>query len=217
LSELSDGHHTKSTFQRVIDALGMAAIDWDRVLRMGNGWYDRIAVACRQPAGRDREDAFGKIERDLRKVAVEARDWQHLGLSLAFGLREAISEKVGQVFAALLLPAVASVAYAGDRTVMQFELTRLACALAAYRADHSSYPSKLADLAPQYIPAVPKDIFVASDLHYRREGSGYLLYSVGVNGKDDAGRTSDDCKSGEGWDDIVVRVPGGEKHAEKRQ
>jgi hypothetical protein len=155
LSDLSDGHHTKGTFQRVIDAIGMAAIDWDRVLRMGNGWYDRMAAACRQPAGRDREDAFGKIERDVRKVAAEARDWQHLGLSLAFGLlslaleveqaipispilptfpghavpqpsqasiREAISEQVGQVFVALLLPTVASVAYAEDRTVMQFEM-----------------------------------------------------------------------------------------------
>jgi hypothetical protein len=37
-------------------------------------------------------------------------------------IREAISEQVGQVFVALLLPTVASVAYAEDRTVMQFEM-----------------------------------------------------------------------------------------------
>jgi hypothetical protein len=35
----------------------------------------------------------------------------------------------------------------------------------------------------------------------------YLLYSVGVNGKDDGGKGYDDRKSGETWDDLVVRVP----------
>ena len=71
---------------------------------------------------------------------------------------------------------------------MQFDLTRLAFALAAYHADHGTYPAKLADLAPKYVAEVPKDIFNASELHYRPEGGGYLLYSVGVNGKDDGGK-----------------------------
>ena len=54
---------------------------------------------------------------------------------------------------------------------------------------------------------MPKDLFNDAELHYRREGGGYLLYSVGINGKDDAGRSYDDRKKGEDWDDVVVRVP----------
>jgi hypothetical protein len=91
---------------------------------------------------------------------------------------------------------------------MQFELIRLAFALAAYRADQGAYPLKLADLVPKYVAKVPQDIFNDSELHYRREGDGYLLYSVGPNGKDDGGKSFDDCKAAEGWDDVVVRVPG---------
>jgi hypothetical protein len=43
-------------------------------------------------------------------------------------------------------------------------------------------------------------------LHYRREGSGYVLYSVGVNGADDGGQDSNTDPTS-GADDIVVRTP----------
>jgi len=43
-------------------------------------------------------------------------------------------------------------------------------------------------------------------LRYRQEGDGYLLYSVGPNGKDDGGTTRDDAEEDEDWDDLVVRV-----------
>ncbi len=90
---------------------------------------------------------------------------------------------------------------------VQFQFTKCAFALAAYRVDNGSYPEKLADLKPKYVAEVPKDIFDDADLHYRRDSGGYLLYSVGPNGKDDGGRGRDDCKNNEGWDDLVVRMP----------
>ena len=93
---------------------------------------------------------------------------------------------------------------------MQIELTELAFALAAFRADNDSYPDKLVDLTPKYIAEVSKDIFSDADLHYTREGDGYLLYSVGVNGKDDGGKGCDDrTEAGEDWDDLVVRMSAG--------
>ena len=39
---------------------------------------------------------------------------------------------------------------------------------------------------------------------YRRDGAGYLLYSVGANEKDDGGRQHDDDPVG---DDLRVRMP----------
>jgi hypothetical protein len=106
----------------------------------------------------------------------------------------------------LLLPAAEACAIAEDRGTTQFALTRLAFALGAYRADHGAYPAKLADLAPKYVARVPKDIFSDSELHYRSEGGGYLLYSVGPNGKDDSGKGREDRKSFEDWDDIAVHM-----------
>ena len=43
-----------------------------------------------------------------------------------------------------------------------------------------------------------------ADQIYRPSDNGYLLYSVGVNGKDDGGRTYDDNPPG---DDPAVRMP----------
>ena len=42
---------------------------------------------------------------------------------------------------------------------------------------------------PDYLPEVPKDPFSGKELVYRVTPTGYLLYSVGVDGKDDGGKS----------------------------
>ena len=121
--------------------------------------------------------------------------------------RKANSEQIGQILVSQLLPATTACVIAEDRGAMTFDLTKLAFALAAYRADRGAYPAKLADLTPKYVGEVPKDIFSDSELHYRPQGGGYLLYSVGPNGKDDGGKGTGDRQKGEDWDDIAVRMP----------
>ncbi len=190
-----------------MDSTAMTAIDWDQVLRIGNSWYDRLADAYGKPTRAERQSALGKIDGDLRKLTKEAKDWKSLGLSMLGGPQKAVSERLGQILVGLISPAVLAASIVDDRATMQFDLTRLAFALAAYHADRGTYPARLADLAPKYVVEVPKDMFNASELHYRQEGGGYLLYSVGVNGKDDGGKGMDDRKAGEDWDDLAVRVP----------
>jgi hypothetical protein len=206
LVELSEPK-SKTMFESRIDSTARAVIDWDQVLRMGNSWYDRLADAYAKPTRGERQAAMRKIDDDLHKLAAATKDWKSLGLSMLDGPRNAISERVGRVFVSLLVPAISAAALAEDRGTMQFELIRLAFALAAYHAERGAYPAKLADLAPKYVAEIPKDIFNASELHYRQDGGGYLLYSVGVNGKDDGGKGYGDRKEGEDWDDLVVRVP----------
>jgi hypothetical protein len=207
LAELTGGSQPKGMLQSLIDVTARTTVDWDQSLRMGNFWYDRMVDACGKPTRDERQSALRKMDDDIRKLAAATKDWKSLGLSILGGPRNAISERVGQVFVCLLMPAMFAAAQAEDRGSMQFALIRLAFALAAYHADHDAYPAKLADLAPKYVAEVPKDIFNASELHYRQESGGYLLYSVGVNGKDDGGKSYDDRKGGEDWDDLAVRVP----------
>ncbi len=76
-------------------------------------------------------------------------------------------------------------------------LAEVTLALAAYRAEKGSLPDGLDALAPGYLPEIPDDLFVDKPLHYRREGEGYLLYSVGADMKDDGGDAEKD---------IAVRV-----------
>ena len=102
------------------------------------------------------------------------------------------------------MPAVSKVQNAYDRDEQVQRNLQVAFALAAYRRDHGSYAAKLDDLAPKYIPAVPDDLFSGMALVYRPSDKGYLFYSVGVNAKDDGGRSFDDDPAG---DDLPVRMP----------
>ena len=80
----------------------------------------------------------------------------------------------------------------------------IAFALAAYRSDHVTYAHKLNDLVPNYVSSLPNDIFSGTALKYRQSGKGYLLYSVGINGKDEGGHSYDDDPPG---DDLAIHVP----------
>jgi hypothetical protein len=206
------GYRNRSKAESLLEAFSMRAVDWDIILRMGNSWYDRLVEASRKPTHAERKKALRKINADLEELAKSARGLKSLLFFLLWNRREAVSERMGQIVVALFLPALSGAVEAEDRSTMQIELTDLAFALAAYRADHGSYPTELADLTPKYVATVPKDIFNNdTDLHYKREGGGYLLYSVGSNGKDDGGKGYDDRKNGEDWDDLVVHMPAAAK------
>jgi hypothetical protein len=71
---------------------------------------------------------------------------------------------------------------------VRVDLDRVACALERYRLAHGQYPETLDALAPQFIGKLPHDIINGQPLHYRRtEDGNFVLYSVGLNEKDDGG------------------------------
>ena len=105
---------------------------------------------------------------------------------------------------AMLLPAIEKVQIAHDRAEQNTRNLEVAFALAAYRADNGRYPAKLADLAPNYLPAIPADLFTGKPLLFKPSEKGYLFYSVGPNGKDEEGRWYDDDPPG---DDPRVKMP----------
>jgi hypothetical protein len=77
-------------------------------------------------------------------------------------------------------------------------------ALYEYRADHKVFPESLEKLAPDYIDQLPVDDFGRREFVYRKTDAGFLLYSLGENGRDDGGK---DWNEDEDADDIVIRVP----------
>jgi hypothetical protein len=63
-----------------------------------------------------------------------------------------------------------------------------AIALEQFRAAHDNrYPATLSELTPACLSAVPLDPFDGQPLRYRTKGSGYTLYSIGPDLKDDGG------------------------------
>jgi hypothetical protein len=120
-----------------------------------------------------------------------------------------IGQRVGEILAMLLLPAVNSCVEAETRSATTFDLGQLALSLAAYRAERGVYPDSLDALAPKYLPKIPTDRFTGDPLVYRTAADGYVLYSLGPNLQDDDGTDSDTAQDqNDSLDyDIVVRVP----------
>jgi hypothetical protein len=212
LCPLGGGGESETMLDALMDAVTSPIIDWDQVLRVGNSWYDRLADAYGKPTRAERQTALDKIYRDRRKLTESPKDWKYRILVALSDKRYDTSRRLGQVLLYVLLP---KKRFANDEDcgAMQFDLNRLAFALAAYHADRGTYPARLADLAPGYVAKVPKDIFNDSELHYRQEAGGCLLYSVGINGKDDGGKGYDDREASdlkgesyEYWDDLAVRL-----------
>ena len=79
----------------------------------------------------------------------------------------------------------------------QISFLRTALALQAYRSLHGQYPQTLTQLTPAILPKVPADPFGGdAPLRYRRNSAGYLLYSIGPDGRDDHGQAIDDYRPG---------------------
>ena len=183
----------------------LAALDWDLVARDSTGWFDRMVAALRLPTRAERVKALGAAEAELKALAGKrpAGD-DALHRLLRQGGGKAASQQVSNTLLTLLLPAIGKVADAHDRSLQVERNLHVATALAAYRAEHGKYPAKLEDLAPAYFEAVPDDLFAGRPLVYKPAEKGYVLYSVGVNGKDDGGHGPQDAPPG---DDLAVKVP----------
>jgi hypothetical protein len=64
-----------------------------------------------------------------------------------------------------------------------------AIALERYRGKHGTYPGSLAQLVPEFLPAVPLDFMDGRPLRYRvTDGGHFILYSVGLDCVDDGGK-----------------------------
>jgi hypothetical protein len=181
----------------------LRGIDWDPALRNANRWYDRISVALAEKDYRPREKRLTQIDKEVRKLKAETTEPGHMA-KLLIGSNSARGKAVSDIMVCLLMPAIRKVQNSADRAQQTQDNLHLAFALARYQREQGKYPRELAELAPKYLERIPSDLFTAKALIYRPNDNGYLLYSVGVNGKDEEGRSYDDDPPG---DDLTVRMP----------
>ncbi len=203
LESLASGRGRKPTPEEL---KAMAKIDWEPALRSGNRWYDRLVAASRLKDRVSREKELDRIDTDLKALKKETPTPATLAKRV-LGKDppdQLVGKVIGDVLVGQLLPATRKVESALDRAEQMQRNLHVAFALAGYHRDEGRYPAQLADLAPRYLPAVPSDLFSGKALVWRPNETGYLLYSVGVNGKDEEGRWIDDNPPG---DDLCVRLP----------
>jgi hypothetical protein len=76
---------------------------------------------------------------------------------------------------------------ARDEAIAILRLMQTALALHSYRLEHAGYPASLEELTPGGVPSFALDPFADRPLLYQREGTGYLLYSIGKDLADNGG------------------------------
>jgi hypothetical protein len=176
--------------------------NWDAALRKGNQFYDRMEATLRLKDRTFREKRLREVEKDIKDLKASI-DFDKAVTDAKISHAK-ITGYLGDTFICTLLPAASKVQHAADGAEQTQNNLHIAFALAAYRADNKQYPKNLDALAPKYLPSVPADLFSGKALIYRPEANGYLLYSIGPNGKDDSGVNQFDDPP---KDDIAVRMP----------
>jgi hypothetical protein len=93
----------------------------------------------------------------------------------------------GDIYVALLMPAMSKIAQAARRTQSYLRCALAAVAVERYRRDHGDWPRDLQALTPKYLAEVPADPNDGKPIRYKPVTGGAIVYSVGLDGADDGG------------------------------
>jgi hypothetical protein len=151
-------------------------IDWNTVLRMVNSRCDKTAKAYQKVNRFERKKALAEI--NVEPVIQEDLSVEH-------------ADSFAHSFFHSCLLSSRCLEDLVDLIELNTNLLNLSFGIAAYHAEHNSYPSSLDDLVPKYIVEIPNDLYNDQKIHYKLNDNGCLIYSVGQNGRDDNGQADD--------------------------
>ena len=113
-----------------------------------------------------------------------------------------IESLIGHNFATdKLVPMVWGIQWFSCRTTAAVRMTQAGLALLRYKQAHGTWPQSLDALGRKNVT----DPFTGQPLHYRAEGEGFLVYSVGDDQKDNGGIA--EPVERRGGHDMVWRFP----------
>jgi hypothetical protein len=163
-------------------------VDWHKLRVETRDRFDQLVRAMQQPTFRAQQEAikphlsaekeaagltdfFGKdaLEKEIRSAASNQEK--------ARLMRDWIADKLADTTTHFVTLRVVSLN--AQRQV------QLVFALARCLQAKGSYPDRLEALTPDFLPAIPLDPFVEKPFGYARTDEGYLLWSVGPNGRQD--------------------------------
>jgi hypothetical protein len=194
-------------------------VDWDEVLRFGNAHFDRIVEGYRKTTYKDRYESLDKYQKETKDKLQKVIEPTFLNNALyIFAKPQAITSDLAVALWSDRsdLGTAKAVIFFETRRRLNISQVQLAFALKAYHKERGRYPAALAELKPKYLSEIPKDLFTDKELVYKPQenGQGYLLYSLGPNGRDDGGENYDDnpdkykdLPNDKRPDDIAIHMP----------
>ena len=86
-----------------------------------------------------------------------------------------------------LLPALGRCVVEDIKNTAGLRVAATAMAVERLRLASGALPKALGDLVPKYLAKIPTDPFDGKPLRFKKLDKGYVVYSIGPNGKDDGG------------------------------
>jgi hypothetical protein len=105
----------------------------------------------------------------------------------------------------IFMPAMSRPTVLDARAIAGLRTAQVAIAIQRYRLTAGELPDNLTDLLPTYLDSVPKDPFDGEDMRYKKLDTGFVVYSIGDDRKDDGGKERP-RKSGEENYDITFII-----------
>lgn len=166
----------------LLGGLTRASIDWDQVCVQFNQNYDRLAALTDEDSREDVQRAIEEFETELKtdETAVEL-----IGEAL-YG-RGSRSRMVARVGASFYMPALSQMWQVRWRLEAQQEVLKTTVAIERFRLARQRLPESLDELVPDFLPAVPQDVWSGQPLVCKPGSDNYQVYSLGPNRKDDGG------------------------------
>jgi hypothetical protein len=177
-------------------------VKWDHVLKLGNEWHDRLVRIANITDRQQQAAELKRFDQDLKKLH---RDIKQLPTRTGFYFypRTFPTDLTSKALVGVMLPALNAIVHVGHDLETHRSMFDVSMALEQYRADVSTYPDRLNKLVPGFLVQISHDDFTRAEFIYQRTNDGYVLYSLGKNGRDDGGKTANDQDEA---DDIVVHV-----------
>ncbi|MBX3389702.1 MAG: hypothetical protein KF691_09640 [Phycisphaeraceae bacterium] len=136
------------------------------------------------------DSARTALERD-----VETKPWSRTSWAIDQVIREdgADMKQVGDFLLAVSMPGLKKAVEEWNSVTNRIDVAILVTELERYRLEHGDYPRALGDLQQWDRETAPLDLMDGNPVRYQyREGQLPLVYSIGVDRVDDAGRAAED-------------------------
>jgi type II secretory pathway pseudopilin PulG len=159
----------------------------------------------------ERDFAFGLDALTTNIASARLGDPARFASATNWDNIEVRARKGRYILSGLLLSSLkkSTIRDADDRA--RARIAQVALAIERYRLAHNNtMPENLSALIPAFLPAVPKDPFDGQPLRLKTRDSGYVVYSIGSDTKDDGGiKKAPKAKEKDPWDVTftVERIP----------
>jgi len=160
-------------------------------------YFDQFVLMPIWRANADEDEAlfleFHQRSLESIRKARNGTSWQAVNVELQSNiahLEKALGGPMADVrhrVSAMAIPNTTRAAASVARNETQRRLTITAIALERHRLHHGQLPPELDALVPQFLSTGPLDPMSGEPLHYRPNANGFVLYSVGEDGRDDGG------------------------------